>query len=710
MHVTQNFSGKMSQHKHTHTDMLQLCCGICGRKRKPPQLRKITDNILAKMKSIEGYSEYDLADDRYPKVLCSEHYCAVIERNSDKPISKYKYRLPSEILNFQDIQLPHASTRSTTSGFPTHHTCFLCEQNVVGRPPKLPKTMATDAAVASTSSPVCSKCFQTTGRGIPHPCIKKAKNVVDTVSSAIEGMSDKMKDQVVYKLVKSKVESSVTSTVSLSTAGHAATLQLNPSVRKKEHTLRKKTLDTIYTKANLTMNQARIVVGGIQADMGRNSVPPRYREKLSQQTRTLEEYFISERHRFVIETKSGVITDERLMWTVYAPILPLVRRVMMERGLEDPNSEDYMIKVMADTGQGKTKICFCICPTSDSSGLEKKKRSTYAEGGVLNKASSWLGIKKCIMCFCAPEIKELNSNLKTVFDLIQIEDLMQSYGNVILIGDLKLLNEVYGLMEASSKHPCLYCDAESQTLQAGAPRTIGSIRKDYAAWKSSGSQKITCKDFNNVKNLPLFENIRNDTHVMKLTPPPALHILLGIFNHLWKAIEGISGEHSRVLQDFAMQHNCMRESYWSKTFEGNECARLMTKISSSKDVDPLLTLPGIETHIRAIQAFNNVRVHVFGNVLHANWKNMINDFALAYECIPGISKPLKVHILIAHCKQFIDLYGKGKGLGFYSEQTGEAIHKDFDKTFVKYKFKNIHDEEYGKHLLKAVVEFSSMHI
>ena len=83
MHVTQNFSGKMSQHKHTHTDMLQLCCGICGRKRKPPQLSKITDNILAKMKSIEGYSEYDLADDRYPKVLCSEHYCAVIERNSD---------------------------------------------------------------------------------------------------------------------------------------------------------------------------------------------------------------------------------------------------------------------------------------------------------------------------------------------------------------------------------------------------------------------------------------------------------------------------------------------------------------------------------------------------------------------------------------------------------------------------------------------------
>ena len=83
---------------------------------------------------------------------------------------------------------------------------------------------------------------------------------------------------------------------------------------------------------------------------------------------------------------------------------------------------------------------------------------------------------------------------------------------------------------------------------------------------------------------------------------------------------------------------------------------------------------------------------------------------LAYGRIPGISNPLKMHILSAHCKTFISLYGKGKGLGFYSEQTGEAIHKKFDTTFGKYRMKNIKADDYGNYLLRAVIDFSSMHI
>ena len=76
-------------------------------------------------------------------------------------------------------------------------------------------------------------------------------------------------------------------------------------------------------------------------------------------------------------------------------------------------------------------------------------------------------------------MKELNWNLKKIFELINIAQLLSEYKNVIFTGDLKLLNEVYGLMEASSKHPCLYCTAESQQLKSGLPRTIGSLKNDF---------------------------------------------------------------------------------------------------------------------------------------------------------------------------------------------------------------------------------------
>ena len=67
---------------------------------------------------------------------------------------------------------------------------------------------------------------------------------------------------------------------------------------------------------------------------------------------------------------------------------------------------NYLIKVMVDSGECKTKICFTICviPTGNITSV-KRKRASYAEGGILNKATLSSGINKCIMCFCTLEIK-----------------------------------------------------------------------------------------------------------------------------------------------------------------------------------------------------------------------------------------------------------------------------------------------------------------
>lgn len=117
-----------------------------------------------------------------------------------------------------------------------------------------------------------------------------------------------------------------------------------------------------------------------------------------------------------------------------------------------------------------------------------------------------------------------------------------------------------------------------------------------------------------------------------------------------------------------------------------------------------------KTTIDALRKFNTLRKQLFGNELGMSWKEALKDFQDAYLLIPHISLPSKVHIVFAHLDEFIEKYGDTKGLGFYSEQTGESVHKRFQDIFDKYKLKNIYADTYGKHLFKAVVEFSSVRI
>ena len=71
-----------------------------------------------------------------------------------------------------------------------------------------------------------------------------------------------------------------------------------------------------------------------------------------------------------------------------------------------------------------------------------------------------------------PTNKGNSQNREKVLDLIKLNQLLLSYNNVVLTGDFKLLNEMYGLMEASSKHPCIYCTAPTYETISGTPRTL----------------------------------------------------------------------------------------------------------------------------------------------------------------------------------------------------------------------------------------------
>ena len=124
---------------------------------------------------------------------------------------------------------------------------------------------------------------------------------------------------------------------------------------------------------------------------------------------------------------------------------------------------------------------------------------------------------------------------------------------------------------------------------------------------------------------------------LELSPLLALHILIGVFNHIWKNIESVSEKHKRTLHQFALSQNCVKETYWIKTFEGNECANFIKKTLDLSNV-------GIKPQIDAIDIFDDLRNKVFGVELHKDWDD------ITYDKIPNISKLLKMHILACHVK------------------------------------------------------------
>ena len=88
------------------------------------------------------------------------------------------------------------------------------------------------------------------------------------------------------------------------------------------------------------------------------------------------------------------------------------------------------------------------------------------------------------------------------------------------------------------------------------------MKQDHLNWVNNGAVYKECKKYFNVKNPPLFHLLPDNTHIFKITPLPSLHILMGIFSHIWKSMENDSFECKEACHKFALVNNCVKEYYW----------------------------------------------------------------------------------------------------------------------------------------------------
>ena len=355
----------------------------------------------------------------------------------------------------------------------------------------------------------------------------------------------------------------------------------------------------------------------------------------------------------------------------------------------------------------------------------QKKRKLYSDGGSTAQKAKLTSVQRLIMLCIVPQIKETYDNVKQLFSLIQINKISFKF-----VSDFKLLLIVNGQQTATSTFPCPYCFVSLQDLKNSEKKsesvrtsnsenersnnfthlkTYGDLKQDYKSFCDKGKNKKNAKFCHSTINLPLFEE-DDSVCVIQKCVIPELHVLTGFVNHLfWDCLVPLVGLEKALIWPIDLK--LVPKNYHGNVFEGNACRELLKqskKLNNPKiyaDVGKLSLVP----IINAFKSMDKVVNCCFSAKKKSpNLDKYINKLTTSIEATE-VSRTLKIHVAVKHiqeCLHFLD----GRGLGVWSEQAGEAIHREFLKYWDKYKMNCMSDLQYSARLKKAVVEFSSHHI
>jgi hypothetical protein len=153
------------------------------------------------------------------------------------------------------------------------------------------------------------------------------------------------------------------------------------------------------------------------------------------------------------------------------------------------------------------------------------------------------------------------------------------------------------------------------------------------------------------------------------------------------------------------------KNYQGEFFEGNYCRRLLKEADSLFDKEVLGNISKLEIvpFVESIKSMNRLVHKCFKSEnVSPGWQKDVEDLKKNYKAT-GLSITLKAHVLMEHLDHCLHYLG-GMGLGRFSEQAGESVHREFLKFWEKYKINDINDPKYAENLKKAVTTFCSFHL
>lgn len=700
--------------KCSHEENRKKVCVSCGLKITIGKNNFKKFQITAKIKELiceflnPNFNEWD---DRYPISICTRCRISLVQQKNDK-LNRKLPKMP----NFEKILIPKETRCSGKCN------CLICQTaRSKSHPNRRHRKTNNKNNKRNKKLSICETCLQVLGKGLPHRCVvsRSSKNAVHILNKT--DIPNKQKEQVAVTIIKTKVDQQNINQptfseryknvpVNLTTGGRKATVILNPTPNRSSPFFSEEHLDNLQTNEGFSGRQMEKITNFIRSSAGKKSIPSHYRQHRREKSKVLSEcYNIG---NFEMETTTAGKLPRPV---VYADASQIFDKIVDERKAV---VGEMCIKVVCDGGQNFFKVCLSIFPKS-SSILEDHEtfldddgyysRSKYSEGGRVAKKGKLTGVKRIIILCMVPDIKETYNNISLLFKLINLNRLSFKF-----VSDFKILLIVNGLQTATSTYPCPYCHISLQEMRAYKSaakelRTYGDLEIHFNKFNSSLDKNIKrAKECFNVINKPLFEENEN-VQVFQKCIIPELHLMQGFVNHLfWKGLVPLLGRENAL--KWPKNLNIIPKNYQGEIFEGNACRKLLkyaNELTSKEvlgNVNQILVMP----FVASFNVMNKIVDKCFGTTkteaqLESDLKHLE---AVLKDC--GVSQTLKIHCILHHLQDSISYLNSG--LGIWSEQAGESIHREFLTVWNKHKMNNIDDPRYGHQLLKAVVEFSSNRI
>ena len=261
-----------------------------------------------------------------------------------------------------------------------------------------------------------------------------------------------------------------------------------PSIAHKVNStpLTTQSLVNVQLNTGLSNTGMRLLASTLNKSTGIRLVEPYFEQKFAAAGQTLADFFTLLESNFTMEKGKE---EKRSM----VHLQDLTNHVLHSRDY----SPQHLVKLGIDGGGSFLKISLGIISTEavDESKSPQQKSSRL----LTNSIARDTGVKRQLIVAIVEDVPETYATVKVMMDQIHVEDV-----SFVISCDLKIANILCGIQFHSSKHPCCWCNIDSDNhSECGVSRKFGSIQESYRAFVSAGPKFKMAKDFDNTIHPPL---------------------------------------------------------------------------------------------------------------------------------------------------------------------------------------------------------------
>ena len=680
----------------THDDCRSLLCFGCAKSSCSKRLGP-SDKSLVELFFDQAFN---WSDPKYPLGICGPCQKALKATNFSNPESVTKltdswksmpwlsdehFAVPSSPLRSSG-KCPckiceAAKSQAPTKGFKHFKKSnpFGSKESKAGRPPK------------AASGLLCKDCLAEVKAGEEHKCspANRRSSLLKLAEADPQGSQ-----MIAAKVVKDLPGSPGKGTKRLVQAHGGKPLPVLPGgsapVRSNSKKVSARNVLAIQARTDLSARKRRQVVSDVNRYHKMGSVSGRkvFRSNVESDISEMKRIFSTH-----FETTEVTINGEKTILAHVKSSDQFEKYLLKCKGIDHGN---ILNRISMDSGGDFLKMSMNIIDmfeATDPERLANSKRLDPVKVGSPGALDS--GIKGLFILCIGQKVNETPEAINTFFELTSLKDIQYK-----LASDFKVGNICAGLMASNAMCPCIYCNQLRKNFhKKGDDRTVGNIREMFLEFeKANGVTPRNAKAmFDSVCREPILPGCDPTEKILHCIPPPELHLMEGITNHVLTKIRRELPE----FKEFLHKLNLDREKYEMYTtkcnFEGNDCVTILNHIDDfiASTTCGVGTLPGllVQPHLHFLRAFSKVVSSCFGFNLEPDYGEKIDLAKEAFNSLVKATAGLmprrrqvryfyKVHVALLHVKDFVKDFGP---LGPYSEQAGETAHSWWSKLWVNYR-------------------------